>query len=389
MLTRTARTRLTDSITGFTLIEVVIVIIIAGVLATVALRSASFVTTTARFEETRHELDLLADAIVGNPDLHINGARSDFGYVGDVGALPPNLEALRVNPGGLGTWKGPYIMPDLIQSPADFKTDAWGSTYAYAGGVDITSSGSGEPLVRRLAGSTADLLLNTVSGIVTDADGDPPSTVYEDSIEIALVYPDGTGGLAVAGTRPSPAGFFSFDSIPVGNHDLYLIWEPLSDTTRRFVSVLPASSSYQEYALGRDLWMDGTGNIGTVEFIANSDTLRGHHCSELTWLVVNVSSETVPVTSLTISWASPTAWFTRVQFNGATAYNGAALRSGDTAVFDTPATIGPGETAVFAVGDFRENANGGGAKIDMTGVEFAVEVSDGSAFSFVASECVP
>lgn len=389
MLTRAARTRLTDSITGFTLVEVVIVIIIAGVLATVALRSAAFVTTSARFEETRHELDLLADAIVGNPDLHINGTRSDFGYVGDVGALPPNLEALRVNPGGLGTWKGPYIMPDLIQSPADFKTDAWGDAYAYTGGVDISSIGSGQPLVRRLAGSTADLLLNTVSGIVTDADGDPPSTVYADSIEVALVYPDGTGGLAVAGTRPSPAGFFSFDSIPVGNHDLYVIWEPLADTTRRFVSVLPASSSYQEYALGRDLWTDGTGNIGNLEFIADSDTLRGFHCSELEWLVVNASSETVSITSLTISWASPTAWFTRVQFNGATACKGAALRSGDTAVFDTPAAIGPGETVAIAVGDFRENANGGGAKVDMTGVEFTVELSDGSIFSFAAGECAP
>ena len=94
---------------GFTLIEVVIVILIAGIIASVALRSAVTISDTARTEETKQELESLAIAIIGNTKLENNGVRSDFGYVGDVGAMPPNLDALKSNPGSYSTWKGPYI----------------------------------------------------------------------------------------------------------------------------------------------------------------------------------------------------------------------------------------------------------------------------------------
>ncbi|MBD3403981.1 prepilin-type N-terminal cleavage/methylation domain-containing protein, partial [candidate division GN15 bacterium] len=158
---------------GFTLIELVIVVVIAGILVTVALQGTRQISDTARVEETRQEMDALAMAIAGNPGLHNNGVRTDFGYVGDVGALPPNLDALYANPGGYATWNGPYIRNRFTQIADDYKTDAWGTLYAF-GGIAITSTGSGENLTRRVAPSSDHLLYNSVAGNVYDLDGTPP-----------------------------------------------------------------------------------------------------------------------------------------------------------------------------------------------------------------------
>ena len=117
---------------GFTLVEVVLVLIISAILVTVALRSGVSISDAAKTEETKQELEALEYAMVGNPSLYNNGVRADFGYVGDVGALPLNLNALATNP-GLATWKGPYIKPRFSQVSNDFTLDAWGAPYQFAG----------------------------------------------------------------------------------------------------------------------------------------------------------------------------------------------------------------------------------------------------------------
>lgn len=112
---------------GFTLIEVVITIIILGILSGVAVRQLSSTVATAQYEQTKLEMEALSQAIVGNPLAYSAGTRVDFGYVGDVGALPPNLDALVQNPGGYATWKGPYISRG--KTDTDFKLDGWGVAY--------------------------------------------------------------------------------------------------------------------------------------------------------------------------------------------------------------------------------------------------------------------
>ncbi|RKX27924.1 MAG: hypothetical protein DRP47_05720, partial [Candidatus Zixiibacteriota bacterium] len=125
---------------GFTLVELVMMIVIVGILATIATRKMSDTVEDARYQQTKKELDHLAYAIVGNPELYSKGARSDFGYVGDVGALPPNLNALVTNPGSYSTWNGPYI--DSGSSGTDHLTDAWGTAYTFTDTL-VRSSGSG------------------------------------------------------------------------------------------------------------------------------------------------------------------------------------------------------------------------------------------------------
>ena len=84
---------------GFSFIELLVVIVVIGILASVAMQSMTATVEDVRRLQTEREMEMLARAIVGNPSLTKNGARSDFGYVGDVGAFPPNLQALYQSPG--------------------------------------------------------------------------------------------------------------------------------------------------------------------------------------------------------------------------------------------------------------------------------------------------
>ena len=242
--------RLTNQ-TGFTLIEIVIVIIILGLLSSIAIRQIGTQVDTAQYEQTKKELDQLALAIVGNPDIRTNGARTDFGYVGDVGALPPNLTALVTNPGGYTTWDGPYIDPG--PNGNDYLTDAWASAYVYSN-TNIRSVGAGSNIDKLFAPNSTSLLSNTVEGYLVDAGNQPPGTSYMDSVLVELIYPDGSGGLTTASTALNASGNFIFATVPVGNHLLRSIHIPTSDSTTYQVSVEPGSHLKLRLTHPADIW---------------------------------------------------------------------------------------------------------------------------------------
>jgi general secretion pathway protein G len=241
---------------GYTLVELLLVIVIIGILAGVGLRSLTAVNQTGRIEETRQEMDRLAQGIAGNPSLTSGGTRTDFGYIGDIGSLPANLDALASNPGGWSTWRGPYITNEFYSGAGstDFKYDAWGRAYTYSAGITIGSTGGGMTLTRPLAGSAADLLYNRVRLVVTDIDHTPPGTTYDDSLSFVLTVPNGSGGVATRTRRPNPDGTATFDSIPIGIHTLRLIYQPTLDTLTRKVVVEPGSNSYLDISMPDNLW---------------------------------------------------------------------------------------------------------------------------------------
>ena len=133
---------------GFGLIELTVVIIIISVLLGIAMQSMLAIMEDTRQVKTEREMEMLVQAITGNPDITNNGQRSDFGYIGDIGAFPSNLQALYENPGSYDTWNGPYVETGFTQDSTGFKTDEWGTAYDYSGGITITSTGSGSNITK-------------------------------------------------------------------------------------------------------------------------------------------------------------------------------------------------------------------------------------------------
>ena len=232
------------------------VVIILGVLATVAMRGLSGSDEVARTARTRAALDQIAWAIAGNPELVSGGTRTDFGYVGDIGALPPNLSALVTNPGGYGTWNGPYISDQfkLSGTPSALFKDGWGTAFVYSGTTLIQSTGSGTNISRSLANSSDHLLNNSLNLTVLDLDQHPPGSVYMDSILISLIVPNGSGTTTNRSENPLQDGSALIDSLPVGRHLLRVIFLPDSDTLTRMVAIEPGGSSHLQITFPSDLW---------------------------------------------------------------------------------------------------------------------------------------
>jgi len=232
------------------LIELVLVILIIGILSGIAVQKMMPSLETSRIENTKTQLDALAAAIAGNPEIYASGARADFGYVGDIGALPGNLDDLASNP-GYSTWDGPYISGSFAS--ADYKKDGWGTVITYSG-TTITSTGSGSNIDKQFALSSASLLTNNVSGVVVDANRNLPGVTYRDSLEVNLIYPNGSGSYTTSTTNPNRSGYFSFSSVPVGNHTLRVIYIPDNDTLSYSVTVNPSRDATLDITFAADLW---------------------------------------------------------------------------------------------------------------------------------------
>jgi prepilin-type N-terminal cleavage/methylation domain-containing protein len=236
---------------GFTLIELVIVILVLGVLATIAVKNMVTPIETAKYEQTKEELDQLTFAIVGRPDVYAGGGRTDFGFVGDNGTLPASLDDLVQNPGGWSTWDGPYMEQGLNSD--DFKKDAWNVSYSYMDSV-IRSTGSGTDIDRLIASSTTELLSNRVEGYLRDADMAVPGATLSDSMVVLLDYPDGVGSTTTASTNVSSYGYFAFNSIPIGNHALKVVYLPDDDTVSYAITVYPGRNVRLDIVFPADLW---------------------------------------------------------------------------------------------------------------------------------------
>lgn len=114
---------------GFTLVELLVVMIIIGLLA--ALVGPRFIRQEekAKVKAAQAQIELLSTAL--------DTFRLD---VGRYPTTQEGLEALRTQPGGVERWDGPYLKKDV---PAD----PWGKPYVYKspgdhGPFDILSYGA-------------------------------------------------------------------------------------------------------------------------------------------------------------------------------------------------------------------------------------------------------
>jgi type II secretory pathway pseudopilin PulG len=117
---------------AFTLLEIVIILamlaIIAGSMVPLLIKSVE----TDREKITLERMRAINEAIMGNQRL------GSFGYIGDVGDMPPSLNDLITKPGGVSAfafytnnvgygWRGPYL-------DVEFQSlkDGWGNDFKFS-----------------------------------------------------------------------------------------------------------------------------------------------------------------------------------------------------------------------------------------------------------------
>jgi general secretion pathway protein G len=109
---------------GFTLVELLLVVAILGILATIVVVNVSGRREKAMVEATRTSISALCGAL----DL----------YEVDTGRFPAALDALMSNDGS-PNWMGPYV------KGAGMRPDAWGTAFGYKpkseGGYEVRSAG--------------------------------------------------------------------------------------------------------------------------------------------------------------------------------------------------------------------------------------------------------
>jgi prepilin-type N-terminal cleavage/methylation domain-containing protein len=137
---------------GFTLIELIIIIVVLGILATFSIAKYSDFLQESKNAATRSEMATIKRAIIGNSQMIAGGHYIDVGFAGNVGHPPAQLSELVRKPDSISVynaisrlgWNGPY----LDSAGGDYLKDAWGRNYAYDPTArTITSVGSGANIV--------------------------------------------------------------------------------------------------------------------------------------------------------------------------------------------------------------------------------------------------
>lgn len=114
---------------GFTLIELIVVVIIIGLLAALVVPKLFGKVEKSKIKATAAQIELFGSAL------------DQFRL--DTGKYPTSsegLEALRTKPGGVEKWDGPYLKKEVPKDP-------WGRAYIYTfpgahGDYDLISYGA-------------------------------------------------------------------------------------------------------------------------------------------------------------------------------------------------------------------------------------------------------
>jgi len=113
---------------GFTLVELLVVMLVLVALSSITLDFTKDFAFQGRYEVTKDRYDKIKRAIIGRPDVLINGQPDISGFVADMGRLPRNIQELLVQN---------YCMPDyrISDNTVDGRPVAYTTNKAWCEGV--------------------------------------------------------------------------------------------------------------------------------------------------------------------------------------------------------------------------------------------------------------
>jgi len=359
---------------GFTLMELLVVLLIIGILSTVALRTIDATRDRSLFDQTTREMTELVQAMTGNPDLTYDGRRVDFGFYGDMGRLPEGLRELVYNPGDTN-WRGPYIRRSLAGDTAGYLLDGWGHDYAYdlVTGT-ISSSGNGKyTLTMRVADSLSQLHSNTIGGTITDANDNPPG----DKAANFLVTLNYGSGRPPRFKTPDPGGYYEFspaqgDTVPIGIHRLVARMTG-GDSLTRWVTVSPRAQAVVDFRFGKSF----RNRLRMVGLPTIRQDSSGFLIS-----IVNDGSENNVVSGIVFVESPDAAYMTELQIRGSL-YSGYPVSpgyaQGDTAPVSPDLVVPPSMSERVEIGFMGFYTDTGDSVLsNIGGKTFRFRFDDGS-----------
>jgi len=364
--------------TGFTLMELLVVLLIIGILSTVALRTIDATRDRALFDQTTKEMRELAYAMVGNPEIVANGQRVDFGFFGDMMRLPNDLRELMENTTNSPFWRGPYLRREFLQDTAGYRYDAWGNPYTFnpVTGTIATIGNGKYPMTIRVVDSVAHLTNNSIIGSITDAENNPPGDKAA-TVGVYLFLPNGTSYF----TRPDAGGYYEFSplthgGIPIGHHKL-VAKRPGGDSIVKWVTVVPRSRTIVDFRFSR-LFRNYLQLVGTPKLSGDS--------AGFTISIVNPGSNPDTISSIQFIEAPDSAYmswlYIRNHEQRQWEYNPRPGRGDSFAIMPTSFVIAPnGEEVVeFSFYNFYKTPTGGDTS-NIYDKLFRLRFNDGSEFS--------
>jgi len=347
---------------GWTLIELVMVIAIIGILSSIAIRTFGTALGNSRFKATDREMDNISWAISGNPEMITASGRTDYGYVGDTGLLPPDLDALVSDPGVCG-WDGPYIESSFGADTNEHKLDAWEEEYGFTidqGRISISSTNAGT----KILDDTTHLLYNTVQVQLYNSNGLP---LNNSTGNVSIEYGCGWNSLIFN----ESTGKFTSNNVPIGMHRIMGIGG--DDTTYNYVSIIPSSNVSLEmttYPNFGTLVSNGCGYIsGNGNFIVSEQ-------------ISNNGSPTFVINKIKTMffdgpcWGCDDAYLEKIIVDDATywdyATTGTRIGTGTMVVLSELLFIPNGIATVDI--HFNTSQSGVGGPIDMTGTPMSLEL---------------
>jgi len=142
---------------GFTLLEMVLVLFLVGLMASATLMLTEGVEDQAKYDETKRRMEIMRKAIVGDPTRTVNGGPEISGFVADMGRLPLCVAELLT----AGDSSDAAATPPTFESPCDASEEipAWNIDTSTGLGVgwrgpyiqvipERDKDGDGEPDIR-------------------------------------------------------------------------------------------------------------------------------------------------------------------------------------------------------------------------------------------------
>ena len=269
---------------GFTLIEVIVVIGIISLMVGIMIPMVYRVWESQEIDTTKERMQKIKDAMVGNPSHIGNGTRSNFGFVGDLGQLPPDLDALIV----YGTY-GPYLSGGI--DPGSFKKDAWNNDLIYTYQTDSFSR-RGSAVIKSFGSDNSPGGIGTAEDIILAVDINEvlpaysiscnvlvrfmtaPSSTFNATITVHIIFKNGEGA-EIEQTLSSPVTVTANEGNPQNNYSF-----GLSSTLS---PKLPVGVS----RIWADIDKDSSGNplgvpaVGPENFIALNDRVSTFYAGNL------------------------------------------------------------------------------------------------------------